>query len=155
MPWKRSSPTSDNALLYNHALDATGDTMTGGSSAAWQPRRRGTRKCYRPSLTLCGTGTSGWTTNRHCCSLITSLWNASSPQGEHVRQIVGSAGHAKARRAAMDAERRSNEFFRYYADQVDRPQGRALFEQFAKDEERHRAVIREAHDELRTHTGGL
>ena len=55
----------------------------------------------------------------------------------------------------MDAERRSNEFFRYYADQVDRPQGRALFEQFAKDEERHRAVIREAHDELRTHTGGL
>ena len=86
---------------------------------------------------------------------MTSVWKASSPQGEHVRQIVGSASPAEALQAAMDAERRSNEFFRYYADQVDRPQGRALFEQFAKDEERHRAVIREAHDELRTHTGGL
>ena len=27
----------------------------------------------------------------------------------------------------MDAERRFNEFFRYYADQVDKPQGRAIF----------------------------
>ena len=78
------------------------------------------------------------------------------PKGrEHVRQIVGSAGPAKARQAAMDAERRSNEFFRCYPNQVDRPQGRAMFEQFAKEEERHWAVIREAHDELRTHTGGL
>ena len=78
------------------------------------------------------------------------------PKGrEHVRQIVGSAGPAEARQAAMDAERRSNEFFHCYANQVDRPQGRAMFEQFAEEEERHWAVIREAHDKLSTRTSSL
>ena len=71
------------------------------------------------------------------------------PKGrEHIRQLVRSAGPTEALQAAMDAERRSYEFFRHYANQVDQPQGRALFEQFARDEERHVAVIRQAYDEL-------
>ena len=71
------------------------------------------------------------------------------PKGrEHIRQLVRSARPTEALQAAMDAERRSYEFFRHYANQVDRPQGRALFEQFARDEERHVAAIRQAYDEL-------
>ena len=52
--------------------------------------------------------------------------------------------------AAMDAERRSYEFFRHYANRVDKPQGRAIFKQFAEEEERHLTVIREAYDKLQT-----
>ena len=71
------------------------------------------------------------------------------PKGrEHIRQMVRSARPTEALQAAMDAERRSYEFFRHYANRVDKPQGRAIFEQFAHDEERHLAVIREAYDEL-------
>jgi Fur family ferric uptake transcriptional regulator len=71
------------------------------------------------------------------------------PKGsEHIRQMVRSAKPTEALQAAMDAERRSYEFFRHYANQVDKPRGRAIFEQFADDEKRHLAVIREAYDEL-------
>ena len=78
------------------------------------------------------------------------------PKGrEHIRQMVRSASPVEALQAAMDAERRSYEFFRYYANQVDKPQGRAIFEQFAEEEERHLTVIREAYDELRMRTGSL
>lgn len=76
------------------------------------------------------------------------------PKGsEHIRQLVQSANPSEALQAAMDAERRSYEFFRHYANQVDKPQGRTIFEQFANDEERHLAVIREAYDELQARGG--
>ena len=75
------------------------------------------------------------------------------PKGrEHIRQMVRSASPTEALQAAMDAERRSYEFFRHYANQVDKPQGRAIFEQFADEEERHLTVIREAYDELQART---
>ena len=50
------------------------------------------------------------------------------PKGrEQIGQMVRSASPAEALQAGMDAERRFNEFFRYYADQVDMPQRRAIF----------------------------
>lgn len=71
------------------------------------------------------------------------------PKGrEHIRQMVRSASPTEALQAAMEAERRSYEFFRHYANQVDEPKGRAIFAQFADEEERHLTGIREAYDEL-------
>jgi rubrerythrin len=50
----------------------------------------------------------------------------------------------------MDAERRSYEFFQHCANIVDNPKGRAIFEQFAREEQRHLALIRDTYDELRS-----
>jgi Fur family transcriptional regulator, ferric uptake regulator len=74
------------------------------------------------------------------------------PKGqEHIGQMMRSASSAEALHLAMDAERRSYEFFRHYANKVDHPKGRAIFEQFAQEEQRHLTLIRNAYDKLQTH----
>jgi Fur family ferric uptake transcriptional regulator len=73
------------------------------------------------------------------------------PKGrEHIGQIVRSASPVEALHLAMDAERRSYEFFRHYANKVDHPKGRAIFEQFAQEERRHLTLIRNAYNRLQT-----
>jgi rubrerythrin len=71
------------------------------------------------------------------------------PQGkDHIRHIVETAGPAEALRVAMDAEQRSYEFFRYYANHVEYAKGQAIFAQFAQEEERHLAIIQAAYHAL-------
>lgn len=71
------------------------------------------------------------------------------PKGQkHIGQIVRSASPADALHVAMDAERRSYEFFRHYANKVEYPKGRAIFRQFAREEQRHLTLIRHAYDKL-------
>jgi rubrerythrin len=48
----------------------------------------------------------------------------------------------------MAAEQRSYEFFRYYANRVEDARGRAIFTQFAKEEERHLELIQAAYHAL-------
>lgn len=71
------------------------------------------------------------------------------PQGQDtIRQMVEAAGPAEALRLAMDAEQRSQAFFRYYADRVEYAKGQAIFAQFAKEEERHLELIQAAYQAL-------
>ncbi len=67
---------------------------------------------------------------------------------DEIGRIMQAAGPIEALHIAMDAERRSYDVFRYYAKKVDYPQGRAIFEQFAHEEERHLTLIRDAYDQL-------
>ena len=67
-------------------------------------------------------------------------------------EMVRPGSPTEALQAAMDAERRSCEFFRHYANQVNNPQGRAIFEKFAEEKKRHLTVIREAYDDLSVRT---
>ncbi len=67
---------------------------------------------------------------------------------EQIVQIVQSASPAEALYIAMAAERRSYEFFSDYAQKVESPQGRKIFEKFAQEEQRHLHMIRHAYDEL-------
>ena len=71
------------------------------------------------------------------------------PQGQdHISHLVQSVSPAEALNIAMDAERRSYEFFRHYANKVEYPKGRAIFEQFAREEQRHLTLIRDAYQKL-------
>jgi Fur family ferric uptake transcriptional regulator len=71
------------------------------------------------------------------------------PQGQDtIRQIVESASPADALRVAMDAEQRSHEFFRYYANRVEYAKGRDIFAQFAQEEEQHLELIQAAYQAL-------
>jgi Fur family ferric uptake transcriptional regulator len=71
------------------------------------------------------------------------------PQDRHnIGQIVQSAGPIEALFMAMTAERRSYEFFHHYASMVEYPRGRAIFKQFASEEQRHLKMIRHAYHEL-------
>ena len=143
-------------FLYNHALDAAGDTMTRevfSRLAAEEKEKLEVLQAEFDALRH----RHFWLDNEPALlqfdyERLESIF----PKGrEHIRQMVRSASPAEALQAALDAERRSYEFFRFYANQVDKPQGRAIFEQFAEDEERHLTVIREAYDELHTRTGSL
>ncbi|MCY4513750.1 MAG: transcriptional repressor [Candidatus Tectomicrobia bacterium] len=143
-------------FFYNHALDATCNTLTRevfSRLAAEEKERLEVLQAEFDALRH----RHFWLDDepallRFDCERLESIF----PKGrEHIRQMVRSAGPAEALQAAIDAERRSYEFFRYYANQVDKPQGQAIFEQFAEEEERHLAVIREAYDELRTRTGSV
>jgi len=71
------------------------------------------------------------------------------PQDQrNIAQSVRSASPAEALYMAMLAERRAYEFFHHYADKVGYPTGRAIFEQFAHEEQQHFTMIRHAYDEL-------
>lgn len=71
------------------------------------------------------------------------------PRGQdNIRHIVETASPAEALRVAMDAEQRSYEFFRYYANRVEYAKGRAIFAQFAQEEERHLEMIQAAYHAL-------
>lgn len=71
------------------------------------------------------------------------------PQGQDtIRHIVQTVSPAEALKLAMDAERRSYELFRYYANRVEYAKGREIFSQFAQEEERHLEMIQAAHDAL-------
>ena len=73
------------------------------------------------------------------------------PQGQDsVSQLVQSVSPAQALHLAMDAERRSYEFFQHYANKVEYPTGRAIFEQFAHEEQRHLTLIRAAYNKLQS-----
>jgi len=73
------------------------------------------------------------------------------PKGrDTIGQMVRSAGPAEALRLAMDAERRSYEFFQHYADKVDYPKGREIFAQFAQEEQQHLTLIYDAYNQLQT-----
>lgn len=73
------------------------------------------------------------------------------PRGEeHIRHIVQMVSPAEALQLAMDAERRSYEFFQYYANRVEYDKGRDIFAKFAEEEERHLALIREAYQTLQS-----
>lgn len=71
------------------------------------------------------------------------------PQGpDTIRQMVEAASPAEALRVAMDAEQRSYEFFRYYANRVEYAKGRDIFAQFAQAEEQHVELIQAAYHAL-------
>ena len=71
------------------------------------------------------------------------------PQGqENIRHIVQSVSPAEALQLAMDAERRSYEFFHYYANRVEYAKGRRIFAQFAREEEHHLDIIRDAYNAM-------
>lgn len=71
------------------------------------------------------------------------------PKGQdHIRSIVQTVSPAEALQLAMDAERRSYEFFYYYANRVEYAKGRDIFAQFAEEEERHLELIRAAYHGL-------
>jgi rubrerythrin len=135
--------------FYNHALEATADAMTRQvfmRLAAEEKEHLEVLQAEFDSLRQSHT----WLDDEPALlqfdyERLESIF----PKGrEHIWQMVRSAGPIEALQAAMDAERRSYEFFRHYANQVDKPKGRAIFEQFADEEERHLMVIREAYDEL-------
>ncbi len=68
------------------------------------------------------------------------------PKGnENIRQLVQTIGPAEALKLAMDAERRSQEFFSFYANRVEYAKGREIFAQFAQEEERHLQLINDAY----------
>ena len=71
------------------------------------------------------------------------------PRGEeHIRQMVKAVSPAEALQLAMEAERRSYEFFQYYATRVEYAKGRAIFAKFAAEEEHHLNLIRDAYQTL-------
>lgn len=71
------------------------------------------------------------------------------PQGqENIRHLVQSVSPAEALQLAMDAERRSYEFFHFYANRVEYAKGRTIFAQFALEEERHLDMIRDAYNAI-------
>jgi Fur family ferric uptake transcriptional regulator len=71
------------------------------------------------------------------------------PQDQrNIAQSVRSASPTEALYMAMLAERRAYEFFHHYANKVGYPTGRAIFEQFAHEEQQHFTMIRHAYDEL-------
>jgi Fur family transcriptional regulator, ferric uptake regulator len=71
------------------------------------------------------------------------------PQSQDtIRELVETSGTAEALRMAMAAEQRSYEFFRYYANRVEDARGRAIFTQFAQEEERHLELIQAAYHAL-------
>jgi rubrerythrin len=73
------------------------------------------------------------------------------PKGEeHIRHIVQLVSPAEALQLAMDAERRSYEFFQYYANRVEYAKGRDLFAKFAEEEEHHLELIRDAYQTLQS-----
>ena len=135
--------------FYNHAIEATGDATTREvftSLAAEEEEHLGVLQAEFDDLRQ----RHAWLDDEPALlQFDNERLESIFPKGrEHIRQMVRSASPSEALQAAMDAERRSCEFFRHYANQVDKPQGRAIFEQFAIEEERHLKVIREAYDEL-------
>ena len=71
------------------------------------------------------------------------------PHGpDTIRHLVEAASPAEALRLAMDAEKRSYELFRYYANRVEYAKGRDIFAQFAQEEERHLEMIQAAYQAL-------
>jgi Fur family ferric uptake transcriptional regulator len=70
----------------------------------------------------------------------------------HVSQVIQPVNPAEALYLAMVAERRSYEFFSDYADKVELPTGRAIFQEFAHEEERHLTMLRHAYDALQDRT---
>jgi Fur family ferric uptake transcriptional regulator len=68
------------------------------------------------------------------------------PKGnENIRDLVQMIGPAEVLQLAMDAERRSQEFFSYYANRVEYVKGREIFAKFAEEEERHLQLINDAY----------
>lgn len=68
------------------------------------------------------------------------------PKGnENIRQILQMIGPAEALKLAMEAERRSQEFFSYYANRVEYAKGREIFAKFAEEEEHHLQLIDDAY----------
>ncbi|WP_089936018.1 transcriptional repressor [Candidatus Entotheonella palauensis] len=73
------------------------------------------------------------------------------PKGPaHIRDLVQRIGASEALKLAMDAERRSQAFFSYYATRVAYAKGRAIFAQFAQEEERHLQLIHDAYQAIKT-----
>ena len=71
------------------------------------------------------------------------------PKGQdHINHLIQSLSPVEALNIAMDVERRSYEFFRHYANKVEYPKGRAIFEQFAREEQQHLTLIRDAYQKL-------
>ena len=135
--------------FYNHAIEATGDASTREvftSLAAEEEEHLGVLQAEFDALRQ----RHDWLDDEPALlQFDNERLEGIFPKGrEYIWQMVRSAGASEALQAAMDAERRSCEFFRHYANQVDKPQGRVIFEQFAIEEERHLKVIREAYDEL-------
>jgi Fur family ferric uptake transcriptional regulator len=67
---------------------------------------------------------------------------------DNISQVVQSVSPVEALNIAMDAERRSYEFFHHYANRVEYAKGRDIFVQFAREEERHLTLIRNAYNKL-------
>ncbi len=68
------------------------------------------------------------------------------PKGnENIRDLVQMIGPAEVLQLAMDAERRSQEFFSYYANRVEYAKGQEIFAKFAEEEERHLQLINDAY----------
>jgi Fur family ferric uptake transcriptional regulator len=65
-----------------------------------------------------------------------------------IAQLAQAASPAEVLYTAMAAERRAYEFFRHYASKVEYPTGRAIFRQFASEEQRHLRMIRHAYNAL-------
>ncbi len=74
------------------------------------------------------------------------------PRGQdNIRHIVQTVGPGEALKLAMDAERRSHEFFSYYANRVEYEKGRDIFAKFAQEEERHLKLIDDAYKAIQDH----
>jgi Fur family transcriptional regulator, ferric uptake regulator len=69
---------------------------------------------------------------------------------DNIRRMVQMVGPAEALKLAMDAERRSHEFFRYYANRVEYTKGRDIFAKFAQEEKRHLKLIDDAYKAIQT-----
>ena len=136
--------------FYNHALEVTGDAMTREVFTRLAAEEKEHLEVLQAEFDALRHSHTWLDDEPALLQFDYERLESIFPKGrEHIWQIVRSASPIEALQAAMDAERRSYEFFRHYANQVDKPQGRTIFEQFADEEERHLTVIREAYDELR------
>ena len=137
--------------FYNHALEATRDTMTREVFTRLAAEEKEHLAVLQAEFDTLRQRHDWLDDEPALLQFDYERLESIFPKGrEHIRQMVRSASPTEALQAAMDAERRSYEFFRHYANQVDKPQGRTIFEQFADEEERHLTVIREAYDALQT-----
>ena len=135
--------------FYNHALEATGDSVTRRLFTRLAAEEKEHLEVLQAKFHALRRSHAWLDDEPALLQFDYERLESLFPKGsEHIRQLVCSGNPVEALQAAMEGERRSYEFFRHYANQVDKPQARAIFEQFAHDEERHLAVIREAYDEL-------
>ncbi len=136
--------------FYNHALEATSDAMTREIFTRLAAEEKEHLEVLREEFDTLRQSHTWLDDEPALLQFDNERLESIFPKGrEHIRQMVRSASPTEALQAAMDAERRSYDFFRHYANQVDKPRGQAIFEQFANEEERHLTVIREAYDDLR------
>ena len=143
-------------FFYNHALDAAGDTMTRGVFTRLAAEEKEHLEVLQAEFDALRRRYFWLDDEPALLQFDYERLESIFPKGrEHIRQMVRSAGPTEALQAAMGADRRSCEFIRFYANQVDKPHGRAIFGQFAEEEERLLTVIREAYDDLSRRTGSL